>query len=150
MSHYVYLHSILRNFVRKAHTQMEDMVCALNKTCLIVSNSATPWTVALCPWDSLGRNTGVGCHALLQGIFPTQGSNPGLLHCRQIFFLNHLSYQGNPRRHGANRLFPGMRGSTLWAVQLLQCQVAPGDPYTCLRPTCLLPLCNRTQRLKTL
>ena len=43
---------------------------------------------------SLGKNTGVGCHALLQGIFPTQGSNPGLLHCRQI--LHHLSHQGSP------------------------------------------------------
>ena len=37
----------------------------------------TPWTIArlLCPWESPGKNTGVGCHALLQGIFPTQGSN---------------------------------------------------------------------------
>ena len=34
----------------------------------------------LCLWDSPGKNTGVGCHALLQGIFPTQGSNPRLLH----------------------------------------------------------------------
>ena len=33
--------------------------------------------------DSSGKNTGVGCHALLQGIFPTQGLNPGLSHCRQ-------------------------------------------------------------------
>jgi len=33
----------------------------------------------LCPWDSPGKNTGVGCHFLLQGIFPTQGSNLGLL-----------------------------------------------------------------------
>ena len=33
----------------------------------------------LCPWNSPGKNTGVGCHALLQGIFPTQGSNPRLL-----------------------------------------------------------------------
>ena len=32
----------------------------------------------LCPWDSPGKNTGVGCHALFQGIFPTQGSNPSL------------------------------------------------------------------------
>ena len=43
---------------------------------------ATPWTVALqalCPWDSPGKNTGEGCHSLLQGIFPTQGSNLGLL-----------------------------------------------------------------------
>ena len=37
-------------------------------------------TRLLCPWDSPGMNTGVGCHALLQGIFPTQGSNPSLLH----------------------------------------------------------------------
>ena len=36
--------------------------------------------------DSPGENTGVGCHALLQGIFPTLGLNPGLLHCRQILY----------------------------------------------------------------
>ena len=49
----------------------------------------------LCPWKSPDKNTGVGCHALLQGIFPTQGSNLGLLHCRWI--LHCLSHQGNPR-----------------------------------------------------
>ena len=43
--------------------------------------------------DSPGKNTGVGCHALLQEIFPTQGSNPGLLHCTQILYQ--LSHQGN-------------------------------------------------------
>ena len=36
-------------------------------------------TKLLCPWDSPGKNTGVGCHFLLQGIFPTLGSNPLLL-----------------------------------------------------------------------
>ena len=48
----------------------------------VVSDSTTPRTVAhQAPlWDSPGKNTGVGCHALLQGIFLTQGSNPGLLH----------------------------------------------------------------------
>ena len=45
--------------------------------------------------DSPGKNTGVGCHALLQGIFPTQGSNPGLPHCRQILYQ--LSRKGSPR-----------------------------------------------------
>ena len=45
--------------------------------------------------DSPGKNTGVDCHALLQGIFPTQESNPGLQHCRQILY--HLSHQENPR-----------------------------------------------------
>ena len=38
------------------------------------------------PGDSGGKNTGVGSHPLLQGIFPTQGSNPDLLHCRQILY----------------------------------------------------------------
>ena len=38
------------------------------------------------PWDSPGKNTGAGCHSLLQGIFPIQGSNLGLLHCRQILY----------------------------------------------------------------
>ena len=45
--------------------------------------------------DSPGKNTGVGCHALLQGIFPSQGSNPGLPHCRQILYR--LSYLGSLR-----------------------------------------------------
>ena len=45
--------------------------------------------------DSPGKNTEVGCLALLQGIFPTQGSNPGLPHCRWILY--HLSHQGSPR-----------------------------------------------------
>ena len=50
----------------------------------------------LCSWDSPGKNTGVDCHSLLQGIFPTQGFNLVVLHCRQI--LNHLSHQGIPTR----------------------------------------------------
>ena len=43
--------------------------------------------------DSSDKNTGVGCHVLLQGIFPTQGLNPGLTHCRQILYQ--LSHQGS-------------------------------------------------------
>ena len=46
------------------------------------------------PWNSLGQNTGVGSLSFLQGIFPTQGSNPGFLHCRQILYQ--LSYEGSP------------------------------------------------------
>ena len=48
--------------------------------------------------DSPNKNTGVGCHALLQGIFPTQGSNLDLPHCRQILY--HLSHQGSPSVYG--------------------------------------------------
>ena len=44
--------------------------------------------------DSPGKNTGVGCHFLLQGIFPTQGSNPDLPHCRRILYR--LSHPGSP------------------------------------------------------
>ena len=47
------------------------------------------------PWNSPGQNTGIGSLSLLQGIFPSQGLNPGLLHCRQI--LDQLSYQGSPK-----------------------------------------------------
>ena len=46
-------------------------------------------------WDSPGQNTGVGSLSLLQGIFPTQGLNPGLLHCRRILYQ--LSHQGSPK-----------------------------------------------------
>ena len=46
------------------------------------------------PWNSPGQNTGVGTLFLLQGIFPSQGLNPGLLHCRQILYQ--LSHKGSP------------------------------------------------------
>ena len=59
----------------------------------VLSDSLQPHR-RYCPWNSLGQNTGVGNLYLLQGIFPTQRSNPGLLHCRRILY--HLSYQGRP------------------------------------------------------
>ena len=50
------------------------------------------------PWTSPGQSTGVGSHSLLQGIFPTQGLNPGLLNCGQILYLlsHELSHKGRP------------------------------------------------------
>ena len=51
----------------------------------------------LCLWNSSGKNTGVGCHFPLQGIFPTQGSNLGLPHCRQLLY--HLSHFYAPSFH---------------------------------------------------
>ena len=56
--------------------------------------------------DSPDKNTGVGCHVLLQGIFPTQGLNPGLPHCRWILYQ--LSYQGNPVSHLGDFKFSGI------------------------------------------
>ena len=68
-------------------------------------------TRLFCPWDFPGKNTRVDCHFLLQGIFPTHGSKPGLLcllHCRWILYplshlgsssrLRHLSYSLLPRK----------------------------------------------------
>ena len=58
-------------------------LCIPSSVASIVSNSVWPYglqpTRLLCPWDSPGKNTGVGCHALLQRIFPTLGSNPRLM-----------------------------------------------------------------------
>ena len=49
--------------------------------------------VFVTPWNSSGQNTGVGIRSLLQGILPTQGSNPGLPHCRRILYqLSHSPY----------------------------------------------------------
>ena len=51
-------------------------------------------TRLLCPWNSPGKNTGVGSHFLVQGLDQTQGLDPDLLHCRQILYR--LSHQGSP------------------------------------------------------
>ena len=57
----------------------------------VVSDSLWPYRLwparFFCPWNSPSRNTEVGSHSLLQGIFPTQGSNPGLLHCGRVFTI---------------------------------------------------------------
>ena len=58
---------------------------------LVVSDSLRPHLL-YSPWNLLGQNTGVGSHSLLQGIFLTQGSNPGLPHCRRILYqLSHIN-----------------------------------------------------------
>ena len=59
----------------------------------VVSDSLQPQGL-YSPWDSPGQNTGVRSLSLLQGIFPTQGSNPGFPHCRRILYQ--LSHQGRP------------------------------------------------------
>ena len=63
----------------------------------VVSDSLQPHGLQparlLCPWNSPGKNIGLGNYSLLQGIFLTQGSKPGLLHCKHILY--HLSHQGS-------------------------------------------------------
>ena len=76
-------------------------VCVRVRACFIAQSRLTLCDPVDCSppgssvhGDSPGKNTGVGCDAFLQGIFPTQGSNPGLLYCRWILY--HLSHQGSP------------------------------------------------------
>ena len=73
-------------------TQMKSVLVAQSCPTLCDPMDYIP-TRPLCPWDSPGKNTRVGSHSLLQGIFFTQGSNLGLLHCRQILY--HLSLKEN-------------------------------------------------------
>ena len=65
-----------------------------SESCSVMFNSLRPHGLYN-PWNSPGQNTGVGSLSLLQGIFPTQGSNPGLPLCRRILYQ--LRYKGDPR-----------------------------------------------------
>ena len=65
--------------------------CGILELILRITRKANVKVAQLCLWNSPGENTGVGSLSLLQGIFPSQGSNPGLPHCRQIL------YKGSPK-----------------------------------------------------
>ena len=91
----------------------------------------------LCPWNSPGKNTGVGCHSLLQGIFPTQESNPGLLHCRQILYCQPARKPGSSHARDQTHVScPGKWLFNHWTTQgspisfLLACMgvKGSGDP----------------------
>ena len=78
-------------------------MCLVAQSCLTLCdpmNCSTPGSFV--HGDSPGKNTGVGCRALLQGIFPTQELNPGLLNCRQILYQ--LSHQGKPKNTAVGSL----------------------------------------------
>ena len=87
-----------------------NIVNCLSALCVLVAQSCptlcNPMDCSparlLCPWNSPTKNTGVGCHSLLQGLFPTPGLNLGLLHCREILY--HLSYEGSLPRYQAQVL----------------------------------------------
>ena len=67
--------------------------CSYSERRSVMSDSLWPHGL-YGPWNSPGQNTGLGSLSLLQGIFPTQGSKPGLPHCRWILYL--LNYKGSP------------------------------------------------------
>ena len=66
--------------------------CSVPQSCQTLGNLLDCTTRLPCPWDFSGKNTGMGCHFLLQGIFPPQGLNPGLPHFGQTLYC--LSHQG--------------------------------------------------------
>ena len=81
-------------FVQTLKQLGSSLLCFVTQLCQILCDlmdCSLPGSSVL--GDSPGKNTGVGFHALLQGIFPTQGSNPGLLHCKQILY--HVSHHKN-------------------------------------------------------
>ena len=79
----------------KKYFSLIYLACVLYLVAQLCSTLCNPMDRLLCPWVFPSKNTGVGGHFLLQGIFPIQGSNLGLPHCRQTLY--HLSHQGNPR-----------------------------------------------------
>ena len=114
------------------------MICSVTS---VKSDSLWPYTLlparVLCSWDSPGKNTGMGCHFLLQGIFLTQGSNPHLLcllHCRQMLYR--LSYQAKQmietRYHLELKESINWDGASLiaqWSRIHLQCKRCRFDPW---------------------
>ena len=97
-TYYMYTHIYVYTHTSYMYMHIHICVYTHKRACMLSCFSGvqvfrTLWTVAhQAPlfMEYPGKNTGVGCHALLQGIFPIQGWNPDLLHCRQILYhLNH-------------------------------------------------------------
>ena len=146
MSFSIFTYSKLRNHYYQVqnifHTQKQ--IPCLYQQLLPISPQSFPLppshfptfsyaVLCLCPWDSPGKNGRVGCHALLEGIFPTQGSNTGLPNYRQIF--HHLSHQetqeywrGQPIPSPGELTDPGIEpGSLALQVDSLPAEL-PGKP----------------------
>ena len=97
---------------------------ARSVSCSVVPNCLRPHelqpTRLFCPWDFPGKDIGVGCHFLLQGIFSTQGLNLGLLHVRQILYW--LSYKGSHKEGWA------LKNWCFWTMVL---EKTLGSPLDC-------------------
>ena len=110
-------------FIPMAYNSIWIKMCVL---CLVTQSCLTLWDFMDCKppgssihGDSPGKNNGVGCHNLLQGIFQTQGSNPSLLHCRWILY--HLSHPGSSRILERDQLvkIPWRRDQNVSSIYLL-------------------------------
>ena len=88
------VHGVERSHIRLSNFHLLATSSSVQFSRSVVSDSFVNHAL-YSPWNSPGQNTGVGSLSLLQGIFPTQGSNPGLPHCRQILYQ--LSHKGSPK-----------------------------------------------------
>ena len=79
--------------------------------CIRLLSADSLWPHGL---NSLGQNTGVGSFSLLQGIFPTRGSNPGLPHCRGILY--HLNHKGSPREDPLEKAVAAHSSTLAWKI----------------------------------
>ena len=95
VSHFGNSHNISNFFIFLMLVKSES------ESCSVVSDSLRPYGL-YSPWNSPGQNTGVGSLPLLQEIFPTQGSNPGVPHCRRILLPDEP--QGKPKNTGVGSL----------------------------------------------
>ena len=89
------------NFSVKILTRQFQLKYNESESHSVMSDSLRPHGL-YSPWNSPGQNTGVGSLSLLQETFPTQGSNPGLLHCRWILYQ--LSHKGSHKNTGVGSL----------------------------------------------
>ena len=99
----------------------------------VLSNSVTPWTAALCPWDFPSKNTGVGCYFLLQGIFPTQDqSRISCTSCVGRQILYHCATWKVHFKQGSGNILSG--GSVVMNLPANAGREGDGTPlqYSCL------------------
>ena len=109
-------------------------LCLITQSCLTLCNSmdCSPPGPSVHE-DSPGKNTGMGFHALLQGIFPTQESNPGFPHCRRIVYR--LSHQGSPAissSRGSSQPRDRTRVPTSPALQVHSLHFAHWEAHMCI------------------
>ena len=84
----------LNSILKSRDIILPTKVCIVSESHSVMSNSLRPHGL-YSPWNSPDQNTGVGSLSLLQGVCPTQASNPGLPHCRWILYQ--LSHKGSSR-----------------------------------------------------
>ena len=95
----------------------------------------------LCPWDFAGKRTGVGCHFFLQRIFPIQGFNPGLPHCKQTLYR--LSHQKS-----LDSILKGRDITFLTKIHMVKAMIFPVVMYGCESWTIKKTDCQRTDAFK--